>query len=155
MEVEAVVSDDGRTVDLNIVPSSTEFEGFIDYGQDFSSYTVGQVLAGVAAFNTVDYFPVDNPVLQPVFRSSKVTTSVTVWDSNTVVLGALMTEKSQKIKDKVPIVGNIPIVGRAFQSQLAQREMKNVIFFVTVNVVDPGGNRVNQPVLNPTAAAAQ
>jgi general secretion pathway protein D len=78
-----------------------------------------------------------------------VTTSVTVWDGNTVVLGGVTLEKRQQIDDKVPIVGDLPIVGRAFQSKVAQVERKNVLFFVTVRVIDPAGNSIG-----PAAATA-
>ncbi|MFZ4764237.1 MAG: Amuc_1098 family type IV pilus outer membrane protein [Roseimicrobium sp.] len=145
LEVEAVVGDNNRTIDLNLVPSSTEFEGFIDYGQDFTSYTVGQtfLLFPFTTFNSVVTYPVDNPILQPVFRSNKVTTSATIWDGQTLILGGVMYEKRQDIHDKVPLLGDIPVVGRSFQSTVTQIERKNVIFFVTARVMDPGGNPVN------------
>lgn len=154
LEAEAVVSGDGKTVELNLVPSSVEFEGFIDYGTDFSTYSVSTNV-NLAAFtigNTTSTIPVDNPILQPVFRTNKVTTSVSVWDGNTVVLGGVMYETKQKIKDKVPVIGDLPIVGRAFQSQLSNVERKNVIFMVSVRVIDPSGNSVNQPVEMPETA---
>lgn len=154
LEAEAVVSGDGKTVELNLVPSSVEFEGFIDYGTDFTTYSVGQNINPIAftISNTVTNITVDNPILQPVFRTNKVTTSVSIWDGNTVVLGGVMYETQQKIKDKVPLIGNLPIVGRAFQSQLSDVQRKNVIFMVTVRVIDPSGNSVNQPVATPETA---
>lgn len=139
LEVEPVVGENGKTVELNIVPSSVEFEGFIDYGTDFTQ-------AGPIPLT------VENQILQPVFRTNKVTTSVSVWDGNTVVLGGVMLETKEKIEDKVPVIGNLPIVGRAFQSQVSNVERKNVIFMVTVRVIDPSGNRVNQPVVSPETA---
>jgi general secretion pathway protein D len=143
LEVEPVVGDGNRTVELNLVPSSVEFEGFIDYGEDIqNSAPIG--IGGQDVFYTVR-----NDILQPIFRTNKVTTSVTVWDGNTVVLGGVTLEKRQQIDDKVPIVGDLPIVGRAFQSKVAQVERKNVLFFVTVRVIDPAGNSIG-----PAAATA-
>ncbi len=139
LEVEPVIGENGKTVELNIVPSSVEFEGFIDYGTDF-------IQAGPTPLL------VENQILQPVFRTNKVTTSVSVWDGNTVVLGGVMLETKQKIQDKVPVIGSLPIVGRAFQSQVSNVERKNVIFMVTVRVIDPSGSRVNQPVATPETA---
>ena len=149
LEVEPVVGDNNRTIELSLTPTSVEFEGFIDYGSDIVNSTV-------ALFNNPnpDDFIVANDILQPVFRTNKVTTSVTVWDGHTVVLGGVMYERRQDIKDKVPIVGDLPIVGRAFQSRVKQVEKKNVIFFVTARVIDPAGNRVNQPVAPEEPATA-
>jgi general secretion pathway protein D len=146
LEVEPVVGPDNRTVELNLVPSLTEFEGFINYGEPIT--LTGQDVPP----NTI---ATPNEILQPIFRSNKISTNVTVYDGQTVVLGGVMYEKRQDINDKVPIIGNIPIVGRAFQSQLNQVEKKNVLFYVTVKILDPGGNRVNPvaPVEGLEAAA--
>ena len=88
--------------------------------------------------------------MQPVFRKTGVTTSVTVWDGNTVVLGGLLSEKVSTIEDKVPVVGDIPLIGRLWQSKVNQSIKKCVLIFVTVNVLDPSG----QPVANTGAGAA-
>lgn len=142
LEVEPVVGDNNRTVDLNLVPTSVEFEGFINYGSPISSASVDAL--GNATLTQLT----ENRIIQPVFRTNKVTTSVTVWDGNTVVLGGVMYERRQDIKDKVPVLGDIPIIGRSFRSQVSQTERKNVIFFVTARVIDPAGHRIN-----PAAAA--
>lgn len=143
LEVEPVIGDNNRTVDLNLVPSSTEFEGFIDYGTDIP-------ITNNVTGTTVNQ---ENNILQPVFRTNKVTTSVSIWDGNTIVLGGAMYEKVQVINDKVPFFGDIPIIGRTFRSKVSQTERKNVIFFVTVRVVDPAGNRVNQAAQGPVSAS--
>jgi general secretion pathway protein D len=134
LEVEPVVGPDNRTVELNLVPNLVEFEGFINYGSPIA-LTGSAVPPGLIA--------TPNEILQPIFRSNKVSTNVTVYDGQTVVLGGVMYEKRQDIDDKVPIIGNIPLIGRAFQSQLGNIEKKNVLFYVTVKILDPGGNRIN------------
>lgn len=140
LEVEPVIGANGRTVDLNLAPSSVEFEGFIDYGTPIKN------TASYAAYGGSNYtFDVPNKILQPIFRTNKVSTSVTVWDGNTVVLGGIITETRQDIKDKVPVLGDIPLVGHAFQSRVSSTEKKAVLFFVSVKVIDPAGVRLNQP----------
>jgi general secretion pathway protein D len=145
LEVEPLIGADNRTVELSLVPSSTEFEGFINYGAPIST-SVPTLFGDVP-------FDVPNNILQPVFRLNKVNTSVTIWDGQTVVLGGVMFEKVHEINDKVPLLGDVPIVGRAFQSKVKQSERKNVLFFVTVKVIDPAGNRVISSLPEATAAA--
>ncbi len=135
LEVEPVVSDNNRTVELSITPSSTEFEGFIDYGSDING-------AATDAFGNPTTYTIENQILQPVFRSNKVNTNVTVDDGQTVILGGLMSEQVQTIDDKVPVLGDLPVIGRAFQSKVRSTVTKNVLFFVTVKVIDPGGHRL-------------
>jgi general secretion pathway protein D len=92
-----------------------------------------------------------NMILQPIFKVQKVTTAVKVYDGATVVLGGVKIENRTMVEDKVPILGDLPFVGRLFKSNTKQTDTKNVIIFVTVEVVDPSGRRVNRD----TAAVAQ
>lgn len=138
VEVEPVIGDNNRRVDLSIVPSSVDFEGFINYGEDITLTTTHDLLGNSITVKQ------PNTILQPIFRTNKVTTSVSVWDGNTIAIGGVISDKRSKIQDKVPIVGDIPLVGRTFQSKVSLVEKKNVVFFVTVRVLDPSGSRLNQ-----------
>jgi general secretion pathway protein D len=137
LEVEPVVGPDGITIDLNLVPQVVEFEGFINYGSPIRTSSVNAL--GMA--QTVELTP--NIINQPVFSTRKVTTSVSVWDGQTVVLGGLMREDVQKTEDRTPVLGDIPIVGRLFRSNAEQHIKRNLVIFVTARLVNPGGQPVN------------
>jgi general secretion pathway protein D len=138
MEVEPVVDPNNRIVHLNVVPSSTEFEGFVDYGSPImNGAPIG--FGGATVFYTQP-----NHILQPIFRTNKTSTAVDIWDGNTLVLAGVVTETRTDIQDKVPVLGSLPIIGRAFQSKVSQVERKNVAFFVSVRIIDPAGNNINQ-----------
>jgi general secretion pathway protein D len=81
---------------------------------------------------------------QPIFSARKVTTSVSVWDGQTVVLGGLIREDVQKTEDRTPIIGDIPLVGRLFRTNVDQHIKRNLIIFVTARLVNPAGVPVNQ-----------
>jgi general secretion pathway protein D len=83
-----------------------------------------------------------NVINQPIFSTRKVTTSVTVWDGQTVVLGGLMREDVQKVQDKVPILGDIPLLGRAFRSNVDQHLKTNLVIFVTARLINPAGDNI-------------
>ena len=85
-----------------------------------------------------------NVINQPIFSARKVTTSVSVWDGQTVVLGGLMREDVQRTEDRTPILGDIPIVGRLFRTNVDQHIKRNLVIFVTARLVTPGGQPVNQ-----------
>jgi general secretion pathway protein D len=141
LEVEPVVGGDATTIDLNLVPQVVEFEGFINYGSPINAVgvnTLGNVLS-----TSVPVTLTDNVINQPVFSTRKVTTSVSVWDGQTVVLGGLMREDVQKTEDKTPIVGDIPLVGRLFRTNVDQHIKRNLIIFVTARVVTPAGLAFN------------
>jgi general secretion pathway protein D len=137
LEVEPVVGPDGVTIDLNLVPQVVEFEGFINYGspiQTFSTNALGVTTTQVLTPNVIN---------QPIFSSRKVTTSVSVWDGQTVVLGGLMREDVQKTEDRTPILGDVPLVGRLFRSNSEQHIKRNLVIFVTARLVNPAGQPLN------------
>ena len=82
---------------------------------------------------------------QPIFSSRKVTTSVSVWDGQTVVLGGLMREDVQKTEDRTPILGDIPLVGRLFRTNVDQHIKRNLVIFVTARLVNPAGQPSTTP----------
>jgi general secretion pathway protein D len=154
LEVEPQVSPDGATIDLNLVPQVVEFEGFINYGSPIKTVnpaalattttSTGGLLGGLisAAIPTGASDSViltDNVINQPIFSTRKVTTSVSIWDGQTVVLGGLMREDVQKVEDKVPLLGDIPMLGRLFRSNVDQHIKRNLVIFVTARLMDPAG----------------
>ena len=146
LEVEPVVGPDGVTIDLNLVPQVVEFEGFINYGSPIK--TVNPALLGFSpstllGMTTEAIILTDNVINQPIFSTRKVTTNVSVWDGQTVVLGGLMREDVQKVEDRTPIVGDIPFVGRLFRTNVDQHIKRNLIIFVTARLVNPAGQPIN------------
>src|SRR5262245_24074149 len=142
LEVEPVVGGDGHTIDLNLVPQVVEFEGFINYGSPINA--VGITTLSTRGISTsIPVLLTQNVINQPVFSTRKVTTSVRLYDGQTVVLGGLMREDVQKVEDKTPIIGDIPLIGRAFRTNVDQHTKKNLIIFVTARVVTPSGLAFN------------
>jgi general secretion pathway protein D len=140
LEVEPVVGPDGVTIDLNLVPQVVEFEGFINYGSPINAVGVNTV-AGITVSAPVRL--TDNVINQPIFSTRKVTTSVNVWDGQTVVLGGLMREDVQKVEDRTPVIGDLPLVGRLFRTNVDQHIKRNLIIFVTARLVNPAGQPLN------------
>jgi general secretion pathway protein D len=137
LEVEPVVGPDGYTIDLNLVPQVVEFEGFINYGspiQTSSTNALGQQIINVITPNVIN---------QPIFSTRKVTTSVSIFDGQTVVLGGLMREDVQKVEDKIPFLGDIPLVGRLFRSSVDQHLKRNLVIFVSARLINPAGEAVH------------
>ena len=137
LEVEPLVGPDGVTIDLNLVPQVVEFEGFINYGSPIK--TASTNMLGIVT----PFVLTDNVINQPIFNSRKVTTSVSVWDGQTVVLGGLMREDVQKTEDRTPILGDIPLVGRLFRTNTEQHIKRNLVIFVTARLVNPAGQPIN------------
>ncbi|HEU6449647.1 MAG TPA: hypothetical protein VFV23_14530 [Verrucomicrobiae bacterium] len=129
LDVIPVVLSDGYTINLTLIPSLTEFTGY-DTPPNIADVTKG--------LNVVQL-----PTILPRFQVRQVVTTVNVWDNQTVVLGGLITSQIQDTKDKVPMLGDVPLIGRLFQSVSKETIKKNLMIFVTPTILDPAGNRVH------------
>jgi general secretion pathway protein D len=65
---------------------------------------------------------------------------VTVQDGATVVVGGLLQQKIETVDDTVPMLGDLPMVGRLFKSQGLKNTRTAIIMFVNVELVDPTGH---------------
>ena len=43
----------------------------------------------------------------------------------------------------MPVIGDLPFVGKFFRSESSQTRKKNLIIFVTPTIIDPAGNRAH------------
>ncbi len=126
LEVTPTVAADD-SIALNLKPKVTEFEGFVEYGG------TSIALAGTVSVSVPSGF------FQPIFSIREVTTDVTVFDGATVVIGGLTREEVRTVEDKVPVLGSLPLVGAAFRSTGKSIQKRNLMIFVTANLVSPGG----------------
>jgi len=134
LSVTPVVSANQRTISMTLVPEVVEFEGFVNYGSAIFAPTFD---GGQGALITA------NVINQPIFSVRRVITEVNVYDGETVTLGGLIREDVQKVDDKVPILGDIPGLGRLFRNKLEQSIKRNLMIFVTANIIDPAGQKVD------------
>ncbi len=137
LEVEPVIGPDGYTIDLNLIPQVVEFEGFINYGSPIQT-TGSNPITGVPETTVIT----PNVINQPIFSTRKVTTSVSIFDGQTVALGGLMREDVQKVEDKIPFLGDIPLIGRLFRSNVDQHLKRNLVIFVSARLMNPAGDPV-------------
>ncbi|MEI6081567.1 MAG: Amuc_1098 family type IV pilus outer membrane protein [Verrucomicrobiota bacterium] len=148
LEVEPTVGPDGYTIELSLSPQITEFQGFVNYGSPISSIATVYSRVGQISLGTQRVFLTANTINQPVFSVRQVDTQVTVYDGQTVVLGGLMREDVQKVQDKTPIVGDLPLVGSLFRSSNNQRIKRNLLIFVSAGLLDPAGQPLIKTVEN-------
>jgi general secretion pathway protein D len=142
LEVEPTVGPDGYTIDLILSPRVVEFDGFINYGSPINTVVTlvpGVVNSTIIPAISTPFVVTQNIINKPVFSTREVTTEVTVYDGQTVVIGGLISENIQKVEDKVPILGDIPLAGRLFRTTADQHIKRNLIMFVTASLLDPAG----------------
>jgi general secretion pathway protein D len=130
LNVEPIVAADGSMVEVNLDLVHKEFLGFVNYGSDIN-WQGG---------------PIINRILQPIFETRRVNNAVSVYDGETLVLGGLVSDFREQVNDKVPLLGDLPLIGRLFQSSVDVRSRKVLMFFLTVRTLDPAGRPARQSV---------
>ncbi len=147
MEIEPTLSANNSVIELTFAPEIVEFEGFINYGSPIQSPSTD------ALGNPTTVVVTENRIEMPVFSVRRVNTTLSIYDGHTIAVGGLMREDVQNVEDKVPILGDIPIVGRLFQTKAENRIKSNLIVFVTAQVIDATGAVLKDTNVAPTVDA--
>ncbi|MCX6928719.1 MAG: hypothetical protein NT154_36725 [Verrucomicrobia bacterium] len=76
---------------------------------------------------------VDNAVYE--FLTRKIETRVMIPSGNTLVMGGLIQDESNSSNTKVPILGDIPVLGYLFRLDTKDRNKQNLIIFITPTII--------------------
>jgi len=135
-----------KAVDLDFTKLEvTDFEGFVDYGAQISSVSIGTSPYITGPVGGPTNPPITTPIsrapyLVPIFSKRSLQSRVRLLDGETVGMGGLISEGVQKVDDKVPGLGDIPLVGRFFRSEASQKIKFNLVIFCTVRIIEPDGS---------------
>lgn len=77
---------------------------------------------------------------QPILSSRMANTNVMIKDGYTLALGGLTQNEATKNGTKVPILGDLPWVGRLFRSDADTMTQRNLIIFITARTLNPDGS---------------
>lgn len=122
LSVTPDVGADNKTITLSILPEVSSVQTWINYGSDQA------------------------PINVPHFESENLVTTVIINDGETVVLGGLIRDNVTKTNDKIPLLGDIPYIGRAFRSEREDSVKTNLLVFVTAKIITPSGNEYRDVV---------
>ncbi|MBC7978953.1 MAG: tetratricopeptide repeat protein [Armatimonadetes bacterium] len=132
LEVLPVADANRQYVDVTLNPTITDFDGFVNYGSPINSNSTG-------VFGPVTQVLTENAILMPVFSVRKANTNLVVADGATIVIAGLLKDEIQDVQDKTPILGDLPVVGRLFQSNAKSHQSTVILFLVNVELLDPTG----------------
>ncbi len=86
----------------------------------------------------------------PGLLSRKVKTSIAVRSGETIALSGLLSSVSQKNVSKLPLLGQIPILGELFKSHQFIDKKTDLVIFVTPRLVDPDDEALKQSIVDMT-----
>ena len=77
-------------------------------------------------------------VTSPIIDTRQLESNVLIKSGDTLAIGGLLQDEVSKTRAKVPILGDIPGIGYAFQDHSNARTKRNLLIFVTPTVIDQG-----------------
>ena len=80
---------------------------------------------------------------QVAIAEDSISTNVIVEDGQTVVLGGVFKNRKSNGVDKVPFLGDLPYVGRAFRKDVRNNAKEELLIFVTPKLINDGTSRLN------------
>lgn len=98
----------------------------------------GKINAEVSSLdsNSAAAINIDTKLSIPALRSRKAETVITLKSGNTMAIGGLISSDDSKQITKVPLLGDLPILGQFFRSTSKNKERKEIVILVTPTLVD-------------------
>ncbi len=75
-------------------------------------------------------------VASPVIDTRSLESNVLIKSADTLAIGGLLQDENTKGRTKVPVLGDIPVLGYLFQERLNSRTKRNLLVFVTPTIID-------------------
>ena len=124
--------EENFTITLVMTPVIQMFVGWTDY-----SY-----MMPLSSNGTTKYYP--NTLKKPIIEARTVETTVVSYDGETIVLGGVIKDRISTVDDQYPILGDIPLVGRLFQSKGRGSEKTSLLIFMTSRLIKPDGSPIRE-----------
>ena len=80
---------------------------------------------------------------QVAIAEDSISTNVIVEDGQTIVLGGVFKNRTTNEVSKVPFLGDLPYVGRAFRRDVRSNSKEELLIFVTPKLINDGVSRLN------------
>lgn len=132
LEVTPYVSENSKTITLDLHP---EVSVLVDQIPISNLQTTGQT-AGVGVVIIPDELG------WPVVDIRTTQTSIAIDSGETIVLGGMMKDDERVTKRKVPLLGDIPFLGKAFQYDYRNQRKINLLIFITASIIDADGEAI-------------
>ena len=82
-------------------------------------------------YKTVSGYRSDQRMDMPIFASRSAKMSIQVSSNSTVVFAGLLDQSNHHVIEKVPILGDIPLIGRFFRQTIKKKRYTDLIYKIT------------------------
>jgi len=92
-----------------------------------------------------DSLPTSSGNKIPIVQTSQAETIVMAKDNATIVIGGLIKEQNTKTINKIPFLGDLPLLGLAFRNESKRKEKTEIVIFLTPKIIT--GDHILEPPL--------
>jgi len=98
-----------------------------------------------------DYATEANQVIDPQTKNLEATLlsrrnldlkNVRIKDGETLAIGGLIQESDQKTVSKIPVLGDLPVIGAAFRSSKTEKKKSELVIMITPRIINDGEGSV-------------
>lgn len=151
LEVTPYVSEGSNTITLDIHPEVsvlkdqvviTNLRAIGTTGSNIAAATVsvgGGFAAQTTATQAAGTALISSDLGWPVVDTRTTQTSMAIDSGETIVLGGMIRDEESVTKRKIPILGDIPLLGKAFQYDYKKQQKKNLLIFITASILTAEG----------------
>ena len=125
-------------IHLQLNPKVTHFDGFVEYGGPSDP-------TGGIGFSK----RLPPGILMPTFSARKIATQVTLTDGATAIIDALTRVEIKKVNEKIPVLGNLPLVCGLFSTE--SNQTRSLIMFVSAKIASAESSPVRENIQNNTS----
>jgi len=133
LTVTPIVNPDNYTITLHVKPEIVSFIKFSEYPVQVEQGQIDSTGSTTPSIQTT------YQIKMPEIGRRDIDTHIKVYDGETIVLGGMVNNRNVYRDDKWPIIGNMPLLGRFFSSQLAFTQQTNLLIFLTARLINNDG----------------
>ena len=100
--------------------------------EDDEKRTIGLDITNISASNFIEFTDFNAPITD----DNSLSVYVDVEDGQQLIVGGIIRKKQKQVENKVPILGDIPLLGRLFKSTETEVQDTEIVFIITPHIID-------------------
>ena len=94
--------------------------------------TIGLDITNISASNFIEFTDFNAPITD----DNSLSVYIDVEDGQQLIVGGIIRKKQKQVENKVPILGDIPLLGRLFKSTETEVQDTEIVFLITPHIID-------------------
>jgi type II secretory pathway component GspD/PulD (secretin) len=123
-------------------PTTAESVNFIDTGVKLhvtptihtDGYVTMKIKPEISNEESTPFSAPDGSLI-PIIDTSEVQTTVSVKDGVTIIIGGLIKDQRINNKSKIPVLGDLPILGKVFSNENRELQKTEIVIFLTPHII--------------------